>query len=111
MVTTNEDSAGHIQQAKVWPPPPSPVPRLCQSPSPPQAILNCATEVAGSCHGGSHTGTYEYAFNNPVPFETCQVYEAVDNECSDMGKCKTCWVSRETAICSSLFLVHHTWKH
>ncbi|CAM9315881.1 unnamed protein product [Ascophyllum nodosum] len=56
-----------------------------------QVILNCATKVAGSCHGGSHTGTYEYASNNPVPFDTCQLYEAVDNECKPITKCKTCW--------------------
>ncbi|CAM9776058.1 unnamed protein product, partial [Laminaria digitata] len=54
-------------------------------------ILNCATDVAGSCHGGTHTGTYEYASNNPVPFDTCQQYQASDNTCDDIGKCKTCW--------------------
>ncbi|CAM9666941.1 unnamed protein product [Ectocarpus sp. 4 AP-2014] len=56
-----------------------------------QVILNCATEVAGSCHGGTHTGTYEYASNNPVPFDTCQNYQAEDNTCDAIGKCKTCW--------------------
>ncbi|CAM9561008.1 unnamed protein product, partial [Ectocarpus sp. 12 AP-2014] len=56
-----------------------------------QVILNCATELAGSCHGGSHTGTYEYASNNPIPFDTCQQYQATDNTCDAIGKCKTCW--------------------
>ncbi|CBJ28444.1 Cathepsin Z-like proteinase [Ectocarpus siliculosus] len=60
-----------------------------------QVILNCATEVAGSCHGGTHTGTYEYASNNPVPFDTCQNYQAEDNTCDAIGKCKTCWSFNE----------------
>eukprot|EP00980_Cylindrotheca_fusiformis_P030225 scaffold24559_cov274-Cylindrotheca_fusiformis.AAC.1 len=25
-----------------------------------QYVLNCGTKVAGSCHGGSHTGTYDF---------------------------------------------------
>ena len=27
-----------------------------------QFILNCGTEVAGSCHGGSHTGAYQFVY-------------------------------------------------
>lgn len=57
-------------------------------------ILNCAYDVAGTCHGGSASGTYEFGTTNPIPFETCQVYTATDGTCTPMNICRTCWVSR-----------------
>lgn len=47
-----------------------------------QVILNCGTNVAGSCHGGMDTGAYQYVQDNGIPDDTCQLYEAVDNSCS-----------------------------
>ena len=42
-----------------------------------QFILNCGTEVAGSCHGGSHTGAYQFVHDvGFVPYDTCLSYEA-----------------------------------
>ena len=36
-----------------------------------QYILNCAGSVAGSCHGGSHTGVYQFIQDHgSVPFDT-----------------------------------------
>lgn len=68
-----------------------------------QYILNCATGTAGSCHGGSHTGTYEFVKKNGfVPYDTCQPYLAcssesregfcphVDTTCTAINTCKTC---------------------
>jgi cathepsin X len=68
-----------------------------------QYILNCATETAGSCHGGSHTGVYEFITRTGfVPYDTCQPYIAcssestegfcphVNTECSAINTCKTC---------------------
>eukprot|EP00584_Thalassiosira_punctigera_P020838 CAMPEP_0172572806 /NCGR_PEP_ID=MMETSP1067-20121228/135869_1 /TAXON_ID=265564 ORGANISM="Thalassiosira punctigera, Strain Tpunct2005C2" /NCGR_SAMPLE_ID=MMETSP1067 /ASSEMBLY_ACC=CAM_ASM_000444 /LENGTH=332 /DNA_ID=CAMNT_0013365397 /DNA_START=87 /DNA_END=1082 /DNA_ORIENTATION=+ len=68
-----------------------------------QYILNCAGGVGGSCHGGSHTGTYQFIKENgPVPFDTCMPYMAcsdesnegfcqhVDTTCSAMNTCRTC---------------------
>jgi cathepsin X len=68
-----------------------------------QYILNCAGDVAGSCHGGSHTGVYEFVKNKGyVPYDTCQPYlacssestegfcEHVDTSCSAANTCKTC---------------------
>eukprot|EP00529_Nitzschia_sp_RCC80_P020924 CAMPEP_0113462020 /NCGR_PEP_ID=MMETSP0014_2-20120614/11861_1 /TAXON_ID=2857 /ORGANISM="Nitzschia sp." /LENGTH=401 /DNA_ID=CAMNT_0000353839 /DNA_START=79 /DNA_END=1284 /DNA_ORIENTATION=+ /assembly_acc=CAM_ASM_000159 len=68
-----------------------------------QYILNCAGEVAGSCHGGSHTGVYEFVSKKGfVPYDTCQPYLAcssestegfckhVDTSCSAANTCKTC---------------------
>jgi hypothetical protein len=36
-----------------------------------QYILNCAGDVAGSCHGGSHTGVYEFAQKSGfIPYDS-----------------------------------------
>ncbi|CAM9808251.1 unnamed protein product [Choristocarpus tenellus] len=64
-----------------------------------QVILNCAQDVAGSCHGGSHTGTYQWGSDNPIPFDTCQNYMAIDGTCDGQGICKTCWVRRCPGSC------------
>ena len=69
-----------------------------------QYILNCAGSVAGSCHGGSHTGVYEFIADHSgyVPYDTCQPYLAcssestegfcghVDTSCTAANTCKTC---------------------
>lgn len=68
-----------------------------------QYILNCASEVAGSCYGGSATGTYEFIKQgNPVPYSTCMQYIAcshdsdegfcghVDTQCKPNNVCRTC---------------------
>ncbi|GAB5361687.1 hypothetical protein AAMO2058_000734000 [Amorphochlora amoebiformis] len=68
-----------------------------------QYILNCGGEVAGSCHGGSATGTYEFIMNSgSVPYDTCQQYLAcsqeskdgicasVDTTCKKENICRTC---------------------
>lgn len=68
-----------------------------------QYILNCATATAGSCHGGSHTGVFEFIQKSGlVPYDTCQPYLAcssestegfcphVDTTCSKINTCKTC---------------------
>jgi len=67
-----------------------------------QYILNCAGGMGGSCHGGFHTGVYQFAKENPVPFDTCQPYlacsdestegfcEHVDTTCSPINTCRTC---------------------
>jgi len=67
-----------------------------------QYILNCGAEIAGSCHGGSATGVYEFAKTTQIPFSTCQQYLAcsaesregfcgnVDTTCNAMNSCRTC---------------------
>jgi len=53
-----------------------------------QYILNCGAEIAGSCHGGSATGAYEFVKKMGfVPFDTCQPYIACSAE-SEEGFCK-----------------------
>jgi cathepsin X len=37
-----------------------------------QVILNCGTNVAGSCGGGSGSGAYQFVYENGIP-ELCQL--------------------------------------
>jgi len=68
-----------------------------------QYILNCGGDVAGSCHGGSASGLYEFVKRiGFVPFDTCMPYlacssdlkngfcEHFDTTCSKMNTCRTC---------------------
>jgi Papain family cysteine protease len=68
-----------------------------------QFVLNCGSGMAGSCHGGSSTGAYEFIQHfGHVPYDTCQSYLAcssdstegicpfVDTSCTPMNICKTC---------------------
>eukprot|EP00164_Ancoracysta_twista_P001945 GFYU01002555.1.p2 GENE.GFYU01002555.1~~GFYU01002555.1.p2 ORF type:complete len:292 (+),score=99.18 GFYU01002555.1:36-911(+) len=55
-----------------------------------QVILNCGTNVAGSCHGGSATGAYQFVHEHGVPSDTCQQYKAIDEECTDINICRNC---------------------
>lgn len=68
-----------------------------------QFILNCGTEVAGSCYGGYHTATYQFIKDTGyVPYDTCLSYLAcsqdstegfcghVDTTCSNSNVCRTC---------------------
>eukprot|EP00565_Helicotheca_tamesis_P001200 CAMPEP_0185725964 /NCGR_PEP_ID=MMETSP1171-20130828/2084_1 /TAXON_ID=374046 /ORGANISM="Helicotheca tamensis, Strain CCMP826" /LENGTH=336 /DNA_ID=CAMNT_0028394219 /DNA_START=163 /DNA_END=1173 /DNA_ORIENTATION=- len=68
-----------------------------------QFVLNCGGDVAGSCHGGYHTGVYQFIKDTGyVPYETCQIYTAcsaestegfcehVDTTCSAANTCRTC---------------------
>jgi len=68
-----------------------------------QYILNCGTEVAGSCHGGSHHGVYEFVKQQGFwPYDTCLQYEACSAEstegrcsagdytCKPINTCRTC---------------------
>ena len=69
-----------------------------------QYILNCGGEVAGSCHGGSASGTYEFVKQgeNAWPYDTCMNYAACSSEskeglceygnwtCNAFNTCRTC---------------------
>lgn len=50
-----------------------------------QFLLNCGTGIAGSCHGGSATGAYDYIKNvaGYVPYDTCQPYMACSADSSE----------------------------
>ncbi|GMI21872.1 hypothetical protein TeGR_g13013 [Tetraparma gracilis] len=76
-----------------------------------QQILNCGGGLAGSCYGGSHTGTYHFIQEQGfVPYQTCQPYaacssdsseglcgaEGADYTCSATNTCRTCTTFSES---------------
>jgi len=54
-----------------------------------QYILNCGTQVAGSCNGGSAEGAFEFA-QRGIPEDTCMQYEADDLQCTAINTCRNC---------------------
>lgn len=81
-----------------------------------QYILNCGSYIAGSCHGGSATGTFEFIKRaGNVPYSTCQQYLAcshesregfcnyVDTTCSPSNTCLTCSTFKSGGgVCNAL---------
>jgi len=46
-----------------------------------QQILNCGGEIAGSCHGGSAFGAYQFVHKQGfIPYDTCFPYMACSSE-------------------------------
>ena len=80
-----------------------------------QFLLNCGANMAGSCHGGSATGAFEFIKKvGYVPYETCQPYLAcssdstngfcphVNTSCSAMNTCRTCTNPDKGGKCASV---------
>eukprot|EP00299_Pterocystis_sp_00344_P012731 c6151_g1_i1.p1 GENE.c6151_g1_i1~~c6151_g1_i1.p1 ORF type:complete len:353 (+),score=61.42 c6151_g1_i1:31-1059(+) len=68
-----------------------------------QYILNCGSDVAGTCHGGEASGAYQFVKESGfVPYDTCLPYAACssdstegncaasDYSCSKINTCRTC---------------------
>jgi len=67
-----------------------------------QYILNCGTDVAGSCDGGSPTGAFQFVQENGVPVDTCLQYDANDDACSPINTCRTCVGPPGSGTCSAV---------
>jgi cathepsin X len=66
-----------------------------------QYVLNCGENTAGSCHGGSHTGVYEFIHSQSgyIPYESCMPYLACSSDSTD-GFCQSLdWTCTPQNIC------------
>lgn len=64
-----------------------------------QALINCGD--AGTCQGGDSGAANKWVYKNGIPDVTCQAYEAINKECSDINMCMNCDHDTTKGCCKS----------
>jgi len=53
-----------------------------------QNVIDCGG--GGDCDGGDPNGVFNYSMNVGIPHETCNIYQAKNQNCTERNKCYSC---------------------